>query len=161
MALPNENGEILGEAQWQWLEGQLDDEEADLLVIASGIQILAQDHRFEKWANFPKERDRLLQLVADKVEVPMLFLSGDRHISEVSKTEIENYAYPVYDITASSLTNPWRNPGPEENRYRIGEIIHEPNFTVMTVSWNDKIPTLQIRFVGEEGKELSAIEIAY
>ncbi|MEN9840320.1 MAG: hypothetical protein RL376_120, partial [Verrucomicrobiota bacterium] len=39
---------ILGAEQWAWLERVLR-EPADLRVVASSIQIIADDHRFEKW----------------------------------------------------------------------------------------------------------------
>jgi alkaline phosphatase D len=52
------NGTILGEEQWQWLEKQLRESDAQIHLIGSGIQVLAEQHRFEKWSNFPAERDR-------------------------------------------------------------------------------------------------------
>ncbi|MEM0941748.1 MAG: hypothetical protein AAGI25_18465 [Bacteroidota bacterium] len=66
-AKPNLNGEILGEEQWQWLEQQVEEPNIDLLIIASGIQILPEEHGFEKWANFPKERTKLFQLTNAKL----------------------------------------------------------------------------------------------
>ncbi|GIT60903.1 MAG: hypothetical protein Ct9H300mP20_07300 [Gammaproteobacteria bacterium] len=31
-----------------------------LIILASSIQILATNHGFEKWSNFPHEKERLL-----------------------------------------------------------------------------------------------------
>ncbi|MEM1137771.1 MAG: alkaline phosphatase D family protein [Bacteroidota bacterium] len=53
---PNETGDILGEAQWNWLEHTLNTSDAKLHLIGCGIQMIPEDHRFEKWANFPKDQ---------------------------------------------------------------------------------------------------------
>ena len=58
----NPDGDVLGEAQWQWLEAELRNSEAQLNLIAGGIQFLPTEQGFEKWANFPKARQRILDL---------------------------------------------------------------------------------------------------
>src|SRR5262249_20692493 len=40
---------FLGEAQWRWLEEQLR-QPAEVRLICSGIQVISEDHIFEKWA---------------------------------------------------------------------------------------------------------------
>ena len=49
---------VLGEAQWKWLEEQLQ-VPAEVRLIGSSIQVVAEDHGWEKWTNFPHERERL------------------------------------------------------------------------------------------------------
>jgi alkaline phosphatase D len=44
---------MLGETQWKWLEDQLTASDADVHIIGGGIQFLPEEHRSEKWANFP------------------------------------------------------------------------------------------------------------
>ncbi|MEP1094224.1 MAG: alkaline phosphatase D family protein [Cyclobacteriaceae bacterium] len=160
-ALINEDGAVLGEEQWSWLADELSDDEIDLFLVGSGIQVLPQDHRFEKWANFPKERKKLLNLVAEKVKVPLAFLSGDRHISEVSKLEIEGYGFPIYDITSSSLTNPWAEEATEANKLRVGSITYPVNFAVVDIDWSGDQPSMQLKFVGQNSKILQKIAINY
>ena len=55
---PNESdqAEILGEAQWKWLEKTLR-EPAEVRIIASSIQVVSTTHGWETWGNFPKERN--------------------------------------------------------------------------------------------------------
>ena len=48
---PDYEGTILGEQQWDWLENLLKSSTADVHIIASGIQVLSPNHRFEKWQN--------------------------------------------------------------------------------------------------------------
>ena len=54
---------VLGANQWLWLEQTLQSSSADLIILLSSIQILATNHRYEKWANFPLERLRLLEFI--------------------------------------------------------------------------------------------------
>ena len=56
------NATILGIEQWKWFEDQLN-QDFDFLMIFSSIQIIPQDHGFEKWDNFPKERDKILNMI--------------------------------------------------------------------------------------------------
>ena len=102
---PNPTGDLLGNAQWQWLESELANSDAQVHIIGSSIQVLAEDHGFEKWANFPQSRERLFQLVADNQTPGVVLLSGDRHIGEISRYEAPEVSYPIYDITASGLTH--------------------------------------------------------
>ena len=50
---------ILGTDQWKWLSLELNDN-FDFLIIFSSIQILPEDHDYEKWGNFPNDRNKLL-----------------------------------------------------------------------------------------------------
>ena len=56
------NKTILGEDQWNWLSKALE-LDSDLIIVVSSIQVLPTNHIFEKWHNFPHERDRLLKLL--------------------------------------------------------------------------------------------------
>ena len=67
---------------------ELKDNTAAVTVIVSSIQLLAQEHRFEKWANFPNERARLLDLLNDYAKGKTLVISGDRHAAEISALEL-------------------------------------------------------------------------
>jgi alkaline phosphatase D len=55
--------DILGGTQWLWLEDQLRESRADIVVIASGIQILSDTPFGERWENFGNCRQRLLDLI--------------------------------------------------------------------------------------------------
>lgn len=134
------NGDILGESQWKWLESELSKNEADIHLIANGIQIIPEDHKYEKWANFPESRSRLFTLLeSTQVNKPIL-MSGDRHISELSAVNLENYDHPVYDITSSGLTHPWTSFPGEKNRHRVGEVINTINYGSLIFSKTESKP---------------------
>src|SRR5262249_8359183 len=66
---------MLGEAQWKWLEEQLR-VPARVRLLVSSIQVVAEDHGHEKWANLPHERERLFKLLKDTRAAGVVLLSG-------------------------------------------------------------------------------------
>jgi alkaline phosphatase D len=134
---------MLGDAQWAWLEERLR-EPAELRLVVSSIQVVAEDHGFEGWSRLPLERERLLALVDETGAEGVLFLSGDRHIAELSILDPERSAessavdvgYPIVDLTSSSLNvpHPWHN---EINRHRLGSVYHAANFGTIEIEWSE------------------------
>ncbi|MFA0960759.1 alkaline phosphatase D family protein [Roseivirga sp. BDSF3-8] len=158
---PNLDGTILGEAQWDWLEEELDNSKADLILIGSGIQFIPTEHRFEKWANFPNERTRLLNLLADSDNKNVILLSGDRHIAEVSRIQPGDMDAPVYEVTSSGLTHTWREASEEANQYRVGDLIIARNFGLMEVDWSGSDPSVTVKILGKEREELGSYQIEF
>ncbi len=142
----NPTGDVLGEAQWQWLAEELNDAEPRLFILNSSIQVLSEEHRFEKWGNLPTARKRLLDLLV-ATNKKVIIISGDRHIAEFSKINLKGLFYPLYDFTSSGLTHTWSERWVEHNKYRVGELVIEKTFGVIKVDWSLKEPkvTLQIR----------------
>ena len=128
---------MLGPEQWTWLEAQLR-EPADLRLIVSSIQLVADGHQFEHWGNFPRERKRLFNLIRDTRASGVVLLSGDRHLAEISKlsaSDPEGPGYPLFDITSSSLNAPSGNFtrskvrfSNEINSFRVGLQYFDVNF---------------------------------
>lgn len=143
--VPNEDpsATVLGAEQWAWLEEQLK-QPADFRIIASSIQVLSDQHRFEKWANFPLERQRLLDLLDRYEPRPVIILSGDRHTAEISKLDRAGKG-PVIDITASSF-NQGNNAGSEANPYRVSPSRYgKPNYGWLAIDWNNRSAHVEIR----------------
>lgn len=145
----NETGTILGEEQWNWLEQELKNNTAKITIIGSGIQILSKEHPFEKWANFPKERARLLKLLETYQVNGAILLSGDRHIAEISRTEIPGITHPVYDVTSSGLTHTWKTYSDEPNTYRVGDLIARLNFGLIRLDWQKKGVNVDLEIRGQ------------
>lgn len=137
---------MLGEEQWQWLAEQLS-KPAEFRIIASSIQVVAEDHGWEKWMNLPRERERLFRLIRETAATGVVFISGDRHLAELSMMD-GGIGYPIYDLTASGMNNAshkWR--AYETNRHRVGTMNWGDNFGLITIDWKkaDPIVSLQIR----------------
>ena len=146
---PYGQGTLLGDEQWKWLEKELKNSKADLNIIVSGIQVLSEEHGFESWGgNFPHERDKLYELLKSTKAKNVLFLSGDRHIAEVSKTEIIGLDYPIYDITSSGLTHSYEGAD-EPNKYRVSPLIDQKNFGILTITYSDKSMLVDVELRGE------------
>jgi len=150
--LINDTGDILGEQQWEWLNDQLENSEADLNIICSSIQIISEEQVFEKWANFPTARNRFLELLNNTKAENIMLLSGDRHIAEVSKIQLENRDNPIYEITSSGLTHAYENPKAklEKNKYRVDELINERNFGVLKIDKKNSNCWVEIKNMNNE-----------
>lgn len=158
---PNTAGTLLGAEQWKWLEKELTNSKAAFHIIGSSIQVIASEHPYEKWANFPVERDRLFKLLAKRQPKNVIFISGDRHIGEVSKTNIPGLPYPLYDFTSSGLTHTWQTAREEKNQYRVGQLIVEKNFGLIRINWNNVLPAMQLELYGKENQLWQSIPIRF
>jgi alkaline phosphatase D len=144
--LPNMEGDVLGEAQWAWLENELSDSDAHFHIIVSSIQFLSAQHRFEKWANFPLARERMIRLLEKTQPNRLFFISGDRHISEISRLDSIALPYPLYDVTSSGMTHTWKSEWPgEQNDLRIGETLRELSYGVMDLDFNQNQVHIQLK----------------
>jgi alkaline phosphatase D len=131
---------LLGEAQWRWLQGELE-KPADLRIIASSIQVLVEHHGWEGWANFPEEQERLFALLrrTGAAEDPLLFISGDRHFGEITRRRVPHDEEPMVlrEITSSGINRRYPPDLPlTENRYRVGSGVREYNFGEIRVDWS-------------------------
>lgn len=156
---PNVDGQILGEEQWKWLENELKTSSAKVNLIVSGIQFLPTQHAYEKWANFPQERERLLSLIAASGANTPILLSGDRHIAELMKLTDERFPDGIYEITASGLTHTWSTISEEPNRYRIGDLIAKLNYGLAEIDWKNQEIAFQIK--GEAGASYANLTIPF
>ena len=133
---------LLGNAQWQWLEEQLR-KPAELRILATSIQLIADEHGWECWGNFPHERQRLYDLIHKTKANGIIALSGDRHRAEISRNQ-NALPYPLHDLTASGLNikNRFSN---EINSHRLGSPYQDEHFGTVLIDWKTGNLTLQIR----------------
>ncbi|WP_437396750.1 alkaline phosphatase D family protein [Flagellimonas lutimaris] len=150
---------VLGEAQWQWLENELNQSDADFNLIMSSIQVLSGEHGFESWGNFPLEVDKLENLIAQSGAKGVIILSGDRHISEFSKTEIDGLSYPLIDFTSSGLTHSYFSFSGEPNQHRIGEVVSEKSYGVITFDFEKREADMKMK--GDNGAVLQELKQTY
>ncbi len=148
---PNAYGEgtVLGEEQWSWLENELTNSKANFNIIVSSIQVLSNEHGFECWGNFPHEVDRLQSTIASTKAKGAIILSGDRHISEISRTDVSGLGYSLVDFTSSGLTHAYRGFTGEPNPFRVGEVVSTESFG--TLQLNFKTNTVLLKMIGDNG----------
>jgi alkaline phosphatase D len=137
----DESTTMLGETQWQWLEQQLQ-QPADVRILATSLQFLAEFSGWESWANLPHERARFLALL-DKYQIDnLVIVSGDTHWSELSQITRKN-AQSLWEMTASGLTEEWKNVSP--NKHRVGRSYAKVNYGV--IEFLDRQLTMSIKDV--------------
>jgi len=152
-------GDFLGEAQWEWLTEELNSSDAAFNIIGCGIQMIPEEHGWEKWANFPNSRERLFNTIAQSGAKGVILLSGDRHIAELSKIQLPEMDYPVYEMTSSGLTHTWGEASEEPNKHRVGELIIKKNFGVLQFDWQQQTVTFEVR--GEGNRLYQAETVSY
>ena len=151
-ASPDPKATILGDAQWAWLAEELR-RPAEVRLLVSSIQVVAEDHAWEKWMNFPAERDRLLRTLHAADARGMIALSGDRHHAELSRLDDARLGYPLYDLTASGLNQSHPDNGPEPNRRRVGDVMVRANhFGVVAIDWSSPDPAIALEIHTLDGK---------
>jgi alkaline phosphatase D len=161
---------VLGEEQWAWFARRLR-QPADIRVVISSIQVIANEHGSEKWDNFPNERARFLALLRRTQAKGVVVISGDRHMAELSVlTAADGVPYPLYDLTTSGLNQPVPTPPkegqvvpprkPQINRYRLHERPYTgSNFGLMRVKWDGPQPSLRLEICGLEGEVVIARDV--
>ena len=148
LANDDPNASVLGNEQWDWLDRTLEESKADIVIILSSIQILATNHRFEKWSNFTVDRKKLLTridgLMQDK---KVILISGDRHRAGLYQKG------NLIEITASALNKGSSRPI-ETDPLLLGKTYPQTNFGVLNIEPSKNIITLSIN--NKDGKELES-----
>ncbi|MBI4417729.1 MAG: alkaline phosphatase D family protein [Ignavibacteriales bacterium] len=101
---PNdENKTMFGKEQLKWLMDGLVSSTATFKIVANGNQILNPSTGGETFYNYRHEYKTLLQFIKEQKISGIVFLSGDRHLTELGVLKDTTF-YPLYDYTSSSLT---------------------------------------------------------
>lgn len=154
---PDPTKTMLGSAQWQWLAERLR-EPAELRLIVSSVQVLAEGHGWERWGNFPRERAKLLNLIAETRAAGVVFLSGDRHIGALYR-ETAGMPYALTEITSSGINKVFpgnREAGPN----RLGAVYGAANFGTIDVDWWAGTVTLALRDEAGQVKRETSLRLA-
>jgi len=150
---------LLGEQQREWLIDALVASNAKFKFVLIGNQMLNSVERFENHVNLaPEERQYILNAIANEYVRNVIFLSGDRHHSELS--EMRKGGVTIYDFTVSPLTSGSHDAEAEQNTYRVkGSHVGVRNFGIMEVSGPRKERVLTLYLYDAEGNELYKHEI--
>lgn len=145
---PDPAATILGEAQWQWLETQLA-QPADLRLVVTSYQLLADGHGYECWRLFPHERSRFHRLVARTRARGVLLLSGDRHRAGIYQTQADATGrplpYPLVELTSSAINMGWNGDHREEaGPNRLGPSYSANNVGLIRLDWDRRLIILEI-----------------
>ena len=133
----------LGDVQINWLKNKLKHSSSTFKFIAVGGQFLNTETNKESFNLYKRERAEIIKFIAEQKISGVVFLTGDRHHTELLKYEPNSQpdyitTYPLFDLTSSALT-----AGPSnilktkeaENPFRIANTLTvENNFCGIKVT---------------------------
>jgi alkaline phosphatase D len=149
-------GEVLGKKQIDWLCDALQSSSAKFKFIAVGSQVLSASKSKENLVNYPKEFDYLIQRLDELDLKGIIFLTGDRHFSEVSKlTTAKGNVF--YDFTVSPLTSGYASKVEEVNSNRVdGSLIFgKHNYATFAVTGPNDNRQLTVTYKDATGTVLA------
>lgn len=153
-----ENGTILGDLQKYWFKEAIKASKARYKFVAVGGQFLSDYAGFENFANYKEERAEIIQFLDDNDIKGVVFLTGDRHHSEISKMVTEK-GNIFFDVTSSAITSSTYDHSKEPNTLRVaGSMISERNFAVFKVSGDKKNRKLSVVFKNVAGDDVYSYE---
>lgn len=144
---------LLGKKQWQWLKDKLN-EDSNIKIILSSLQILSLGHGWESWDKLPLERERLFNLIDESNLSNLFIFSGDRHRGGFYsfKTDDNN---DIYEFTSSSLNLPIPFNTEEKGPLRIGSTYRKANFGVVRI-FEDKVV---MELTSNKGKVVNSLNV--
>ena len=149
-----------GSVQLEWLIDALKSSRAPFKFVCTGGMVLSTFERYENMVNVhPEERQALLDAI-QKEKIPgVIFLTGDRHHTELSYWKPEG-GVGVYDFTISPLTSGAHETDEANEHIVKGTNVGERNYAVIEVSGKFGERVLRMSIQNRKGKELWSREVA-
>ncbi|MDB4061425.1 alkaline phosphatase family protein [Vicingaceae bacterium] len=146
--------EILGKAQIEWLIDALVKSKANFKFVLVGGQFVSDAAVYENHANYAKERDYLLNLIENEGLKNIVFLTGDRHKTELSLLKLKN-GTTLYDFTSSPMASKAFDSENEGNTNQVkGTHVATQNFGTITVLGDYETRSLLLKTFNASGKLL-------
>lgn len=158
--LANDNPEkdYLGNKQMEWLKNSLLSSLATFKFVASGNQILNLASKSECMLQYEKEQKELLAFITEHKIEGVIFLTGDRHFTEVIEIKPQEGFYPLRDITCSPLTAGTYSSVLQSDEVKHPTVIKETilpehNYIKISIEGKRKKRELTIQAFDKTGKE--------
>lgn len=156
---------ILGEKQKEWLKNALTHSKARYKFIVIGGQFLNTAKRYETYSNygFAAERQELIDFIIREDIRNVIFLTGDRHESEISVYVPGDDKPVIFDITSSPFTSgPNTHAHKEINHLRLpGSLIMKRNYAIISVSGQGKERGVSVTYYDEKGNKIYTYKINF
>ena len=150
--MPGDSAQCLGKSQIEWLIQNLKYSRSPFKLVAIGGQVLNTYAHYENLAVYKAERSYLLKRLAEEKIKGVIFLSGDRHMTELSRLTLGD-GVVVYDLTCSPLTsspNTISINEPNENRVP-GTMVNVNNYALLHFSGDQKERLLTVEVKDVDG----------
>jgi len=98
----DKKGSHLGKKQFEYVKNQLQKSKKPLWMI-KGDQFFGDYHPYESYEKLHPEEFKDFVSLLNKAKRPVLFLSGDRHLTEIMKLKSPEFNFNSYEITSSGI----------------------------------------------------------
>ncbi len=147
---PDSTKDYWGDKQLNWLLESLSASKASFKLVVNGGQVLNPAKVHENMANYASERNKLLSELNRLKIKNVIFLTGDRHHTELTKLTLPNIT--LWDLTCSPLTSGTHPPMQEGNYLQEpGTLVSEHNFGVLSFSGSLKNRLMKISILNSDG----------
>lgn len=155
---PERNGSHLGLDQTAWFYSKIRDEASPSFII-KGDQFFGGYHKFDSFeGNHPEDFQNFVTELR-KVQTPFIFLSGDRHMSEIMQFPRSLFGKPSFEITSSPIhARVFQEEDP--NPWRVVSSVGKMNFVVIDNEARENHWFLDVTAFGETGATLFRRELA-
>jgi alkaline phosphatase D len=150
-----EPGVYFGSKQINWITEQLRSTKKQLVIIASGNQVLTYSGRFENMGQYPVEREALFKAI-EQSSARVMFISGDIHRAQILRRVIGKKE--VVEITSSPLTANPVTPSDLSSISNSSEVYIGNNFGLIDVKKNGQELAVVGRVFDKDGVERLAIQ---
>jgi len=153
-ALASEEKAFLGKKQMDWLIQSLKASNANFKIIAIGSQVLSNCNLAEGYIfGYEHELDEMLKRIKENQIEGVLFFSGDKHLTEISRYDYPGL-YPLYDLTVSPFTS-FPTPIKLSNSHRVkGTFVGKRNFGILNFVGNKDERRMVIKIYNVKGRML-------
>ena len=146
--------DILGSAQWEWLENEIKSSDAAINIFVSGVSVMSPQFPLaEEWNDFKWSRKKLFRLMRKHQLPGVLFLTGDRHFSSHFSDKVGGQVY--HEFMSSGLTHYMHRKNVSRVfRYVYGDTYSYfgRNFSLLTFNWDAQPLRLNYEVFDTENK---------
>ena len=155
-ALGEENGSTLGEEQLEWFKNALLESKTTFKLVMSGLQFLNEKGGGEGFKEFPKERQEILDFIAKHDIKGVIWVSGDRHVSELYCLKRPD-TYDLYEVTTSPISSetinfPFKISSPNNPLAVKKTKFWYPNFAHFSIRGDAGNRMCEVKIVSKWGK---------
>lgn len=161
----NTEKRMYGQQQMEWFKNALRSSNTNpnirVRIIATGSQVLNPVSPKDCFRHFSLEYKEMMDFLANEKINGVVFLTGDRHLSQIIKTERPGL-YPLFDITSSALTSGGTKLLAVEKGHpaMVLGIEGKQNYSRLTISGLGDNRKLLVEFLGVKGEELGEWSVA-
>jgi alkaline phosphatase D len=156
---PNKEGKHLGTEQYKWLMKSLKDESQPSFII-KGDQFFGGYHEYDSYEGKHPQDFSLFVSDLRALGTPFIFLSGDRHLSEIMQFPRSLFGLPSFEITSSPMHGRVFEDSGVKNPWRVVHIQNKVNFTLINNLAQDNHWFMDVENIGEEGEVYYRRELA-